>query len=133
MRRLMTTIALALAVLAVPVAAQVTTIDPNPASDGHLKRPRPQPTPTPTAPAPLAADEASSPQDAPPPPPQNLVADAPAPDVPQTRGPTYDQGDEIGAAEGVFGRGAKGLAGIIEKILAMQGRPNAFFTGREGS
>jgi len=133
MRRLMTTIALAMAVLAVPVAAQVTTIDPNAAIDGDLKRPRSQPTPTPTAPAPLAADEASSPQDAPPPPPQNQVADAPAPDVPQTRGPTYDQGDVIGAAEGVFGRGAKGLAGIIEKILAKQGRPNAYITGREGS
>ncbi|HEX4693355.1 DUF1134 domain-containing protein [Sphingomonas sp.] len=131
MRRLMTTIALALAALAVPVTAQVTTIDPNAAIDGDLKRPRPQPAPS--APAPLAADEGRAPQDAPPRAPDDQVATAPAPDVPPTRGPTYDKGDVLGAAEGVFGRGAKGLAEIIEKILAKQGRPNAYIVGREGS
>ena len=39
----------------------------------------------------------------------------------------------IGAAEGVFGKGAEGLAGIIEKILKDQGRPNAYISGREAS
>jgi len=32
---------------------------------------------------------------------------------------TYQQDDLIGAAEGVFGKGSKGLAGIIEKILKL--------------
>ena len=43
----------------------------------------------------------------------------------------YQEDDLIGAAEGVFGKGAEGLAGIIEKILKDQGRPNAYIAGRE--
>jgi hypothetical protein len=37
-----------------------------------------------------------------------------------------------GAAEGVFGKGAKGLAGLIKDILKKQGEPNAYIVGREG-
>ena len=48
MRRLMTMIALALVALTGPVAAQVTTIDPNVAIDGDLKNPRPAPSPAAT-------------------------------------------------------------------------------------
>ena len=44
----------------------------------------------------------------------------------------YQKDDLIGAAEGVFGQGAEGLAGMIEKILAEQGKPNAYIVGREG-
>lgn len=47
-------------------------------------------------------------------------------------GPTYQKDDLLGAAEGVFGKGAKGLAGIIENILKKQGEPNAYIVGREG-
>lgn len=47
--------------------------------------------------------------------------------------PTYRKDDLIGAAEGVFGKGAAGLAGIIERILADQGEPNAYIAGREAS
>ncbi len=46
---------------------------------------------------------------------------------------TYDRNDLMSAAEGVFGKGAEGLAGIIEKILKDQGRPNAYIAGREAS
>ncbi|MEW4468797.1 DUF1134 domain-containing protein [Parasphingorhabdus sp. JC815] len=46
---------------------------------------------------------------------------------------TYQDDDLIGAAEGVFGKGAKGLAGVIEDILQKQGRPNAYIAGREAS
>ncbi len=45
---------------------------------------------------------------------------------------TYQQDDLIGAAEGVFGKGAKGLAGLIEDILKKQGQPNGYIVGREG-
>ncbi len=45
----------------------------------------------------------------------------------------YRKDDLIGAAEGVFGKGAQGLAGIIEKILKDQGQPNAYIAGREAS
>ncbi|PXA99467.1 DUF1134 domain-containing protein [Nostoc sp. 3335mG] len=44
---------------------------------------------------------------------------------------TFQQDDLIGAAEGVFGKGAAGLAGIIENILKEQGEPNAYIAGRE--
>ena len=44
---------------------------------------------------------------------------------------TYGEDDLIGAAEGVFGDGAKGIAKMIEKMLAEQGRPNGYIVGRE--
>ena len=47
--------------------------------------------------------------------------------------PTYRRDDVIGAAEGVFGKGAKGLGEILEKILKDQGEPNAYIAGREVS
>lgn len=46
---------------------------------------------------------------------------------------TYKRDDLIGAAEGVFGKGAKGLAELVEKILKDQGEPNAYIAGREAS
>jgi len=45
---------------------------------------------------------------------------------------TYQQDDLIGAAEGVFGKGAEGLAGMIENLLREQGEPNGYIVGREG-
>lgn len=44
---------------------------------------------------------------------------------------TYGEDDLIGAAEGVFGKGAEGLARMIEKMLKEQGRPNGYIVGRE--
>ena len=45
---------------------------------------------------------------------------------------TYGEDDLIGAAEGVFGAGAEGLARMIENILEEQGEPNGYIVGREG-
>jgi hypothetical protein len=45
---------------------------------------------------------------------------------------TYQEDDLIGAAEGVFGKGAQGLGKLIEDILKKQGRPNGYIVGREG-
>lgn len=45
---------------------------------------------------------------------------------------TYGEDDLIGAAEGVFGKGAEGLAGLIEDLLRKQGEPNGYIIGREG-
>lgn len=59
----------------------------------------------------------------------NSVASA----APAVAGGTYRKDDVIGAAEGVFGKGAEGLAGIVEKILKDQGEPNAYIAGREAS
>ena len=44
---------------------------------------------------------------------------------------TYKQDDLIGAAQGVFGEGAEGLAKMIENLLEEQGEPNAYIVGRE--
>lgn len=44
---------------------------------------------------------------------------------------TYGEDDLIGAAEGVFGKGAQGLAGMIEDLLRKQGEPNGYIVGRE--
>ena len=73
-------------------------------------------------------------------------ASAPAPDAPGpsidlgNAGPpaaaastTYRKDDLIGAAEGIFGKGAAGLAGMIEDLLRKQGEPNGYIVGREGS
>lgn len=45
---------------------------------------------------------------------------------------TYKRDDLIGAAEGVFGKGAEGLARMIETWLEKQGEPNGYIVGREG-
>ncbi|MEM9311422.1 MAG: DUF1134 domain-containing protein [Pseudomonadota bacterium] len=44
---------------------------------------------------------------------------------------TYAEDDLIGAAEGVFGKGAKGLAKLIEDLLKKEGQPNGYIVGRE--
>lgn len=44
---------------------------------------------------------------------------------------TYGEDDLIGAAEGVFGKGAQGLAKMIENLLRDQGEPNGYIVGRE--
>jgi hypothetical protein len=46
---------------------------------------------------------------------------------------TIPREDIFSAAEGVFGRGAEGLAGVIENILQDQGEPIAYISGREAS
>lgn len=45
--------------------------------------------------------------------------------------PTYGEDDLIGAAEGVFGKGAEGLAKLIQDLLKKQGEPNGYIVGRE--
>lgn len=54
-----------------------------------------------------------------------------SPAVAAAQGDTYAKDDLIGAAEGVFGKGAEGLARIIEGWLEKQGEPNGYIVGRE--
>lgn len=141
--------AMAAAVLAVaaplaPAVAQVTTVDPDAAIDGDLNRG------TTFSPAPPTQAPAEMPAEAPPAtgngtpmeadasvgswnsgqmsaPPQAVATTARPGDSTQT----YREDDLIGAAEGVFGKGAKGLADVIKDLLAKQGEPNAYIVGRE--
>lgn len=116
-------------------AAQVQTVDPDKAIDGDLAKPAAAPSAKPSididpsaAAAPPPAQSAPQPAAAP--------AQAAAPTAPPapgaSQGSTYKQDDLIGAAEGVFGKGAKGLATMIQDLLKKQGEPNGYIVGREG-
>ncbi len=128
MRRLVTMFCMVALAATAPVTAQVKTIDPNSAIDGDLqKAPRPAPAPVPS-PGPVQPSFDESP-----PPEAGAAAPDAMPQVPQTAGPTYEDDDVLAAAEGTFGKGAKGLAKAIESVLKKQGRPNAYIAGREAS
>jgi hypothetical protein len=129
--------AAALGLGAVPAAAQVTTIDPNTQIDSDINAPpaqRPADRSAPVDPGPQTAQDAAA---------QPNGYDRLAPVPAETRAVpvgaraqatnTFQHDDLIGAAEGVFGKGASGLAGIIERILKDQGEPNAYIAGREAS
>ncbi|MEO8723830.1 MAG: DUF1134 domain-containing protein [Sphingobium sp.] len=117
-----------------PLAAQVQTVDPNTAIDADLApaqgvpAPASAPPPAYASPAPPSAAPVTSGQTASGAP--VTPNSAPAAPNPNT---SYQHDDVVGAAEGVFGKGAEGLAGIIEKILKDQGQPNAYIAGREVS
>ncbi|MEO7553744.1 MAG: DUF1134 domain-containing protein [Alteraurantiacibacter sp.] len=59
-------------------------------------------------------------------------AEGTAPGTPPASSTTYAQDDLIGAAEGLFGKGAEGLARLIQDVLKEQGEPNGYIVGREG-
>lgn len=121
--------------------AQVRTVDPNEAIDADLSPARPGAGAEPVTEAPLDGGydygtpdngTTSSAESLPP------VADGSAPAAnaavpPAASGNGYQKDDLIGAAEGVFGKGAEGLAGLIEDILRKQGEPNGYIVGREAS
>ena len=130
----LTTWAVMAAMGATPVAAQVRTIDPNRAVDGDLAGPPPASTPVqrPYSPpaqqeAPVAATSVPLPQGS------SAPAQEARANATTQAADTFERDDLMAAGEGVFGKGAEGLAGIIEKILKDQGRPNAYIAGREAS
>jgi hypothetical protein len=122
---------LAVACAAAPLLAQgIQTIDPDSAIDGDLAQPGApaEPAPTPVAPPVYYEDGVATTPAAPPP------AAAPSSTAPIATAPasdTYKEDDLIGAAEGVFGKGAEGLARMIEDVLKKQGEPNGYIVGRE--
>lgn len=115
------------ALIAAPASAQMQTIDPDRAIDGDLAGPQPAPAyPSPAAPAAPPYEPVQPPAGGTPVAPQSVPAD------PAAASTTYRKDDLIGAAEGVFGKGAQGLANMIEDLLAKQGEPNGYIVGREG-
>ncbi|QPQ54291.1 DUF1134 domain-containing protein [Allosphingosinicella flava] len=135
-------------ILSSPALAQITTIDPNdageyePAVDGQ--------SPQPATPSSYPSSSTTGTDQAPPPAGDYVPVDG---GPQESAAPAYQaqqpvQGDAatrasaavstavprsnvFDAAEGVFGRGAEGLAGLIENILKKQGEPTAYITGRE--
>ncbi len=129
--------------LAAPAVGQpMQAVDPDAAIDADLAGPpsaaaQPLPPVTQPAPVPPADPAVPPPVDVPvAPAPASVPADAPpaqAVAAATASGATYREDDLIGAAEGVFGKGAAGLADVIKDILAKQGQPNAYIVGREAS
>jgi hypothetical protein len=111
-----------LLMVAAPATAQISTIDPNDAIDADLGQP----------PKVDAPDTADVPTDAPVVGTEQLPADPGGAEVPTADQATYQDDDLLGAAEGVFGKGAEGLGKLIEDILKKQGKPNGYIVGREG-
>ena len=111
---------------------KVKTVDPTAAIDGDLSKSPPSSSSLP--PPPDNGDPDTTASD-----PADTTTDLGAPQTadtappPPTTGPTYKRDDLIGAAEGVFGKGSKGLAELIEKILKKQGEPKAYIAGREAA
>ena len=136
-RTFVAVMAAGLTVMAGPATAQVVTVDPDAAwdepIDGDLDPQQGQELP----PASDMGDSAPDMPDAAPAPqwsPSDAetaageAVDAATLEDPAT---TYREDDLIGAAEGVFGKGAEGVAKMIRKLLADQGEPNAYIVGRE--
>jgi hypothetical protein len=128
-----------------PALAQVKTVDPDAAIDGDLNGGDTSFSTTPAAPSePVAPDAGSTAAG-------NGAAGNGTPVDPATgvsswdanqmgaatttqtadKSTTWHEDDLIGAAEGVFGKGAKGLADVIKDLLAKQGEPNGYIVGRE--
>ena len=127
---------LGLALSPLPAAAQMREVDPNSTViDSDLNNPAPPPeTNDSTAGTSYDSDLATGDHqtsEAPPVDGTATSADGSATTVAAAPGATYKKDDLIGAAEGVFGKGAQGLAGLIEDILKKQGEPNAYIVGRE--
>lgn len=132
---------IALAGLAGTAPAQIRAVDPNTAIDADLGTPQAGPA-VPPASSVYYDYSATPPADAPaaPPPAAPMQASQPAqaavkqsPAVPVQTAGTYKRDDLIGAAESVFGKGAKGLATLIERVLKDQGEPTGYISGREAS
>lgn len=120
----------AVGLAASPLAAQVETVDPDSAYNAPIDGDLEQPAASADIPQDAAAAQgeiavAETP----------VLADAPPPAAAAVaKGDsteTYREDDLIGAAEGVFGKGAKGVADMIRKTLADQGQPNGYIVGRE--
>ena len=109
---------------AVPAAAQIQTVDPNQAEAWQ------------TAPEPVVEEQADqgewAPVEAQPADtaPAELYAAPPAAD-PAVPTSTVPREDIFEAAENLFGRGAEGLAGMLERVLSEQGEPVAYIAGQE--
>jgi hypothetical protein len=129
------TLGLGLALACGPVGAQqIETVDPDLAIDGDLvAQPAPADSGSPREERVLDLPPEDQPEVVTASEPSVAAAQASAePAVAAAQGDTYKEDDLIGAAEGVFGKGAQGIAEMIEDVLRKQGEPNAYIVGREG-
>ncbi|HYI65281.1 MAG TPA: DUF1134 domain-containing protein [Allosphingosinicella sp.] len=122
--------AAAILLSAAPAAAQIQNVDPNQA-EAWQAAPEPAPEGEAEAEAPLATED-YTPVEAQPAEEQSTdIYAAPPAAAPAPESATVPRDDVFSAAEGLFGRGARGLAGILEDILREQGEPIAYIAGQE--
>ena len=127
--------AAALAVSAGPALAQIQTIDPNQAGDyqpaddqGYDSSPYQDPAYEDPA---YGSSDSSSDWTPTEDPAANAGDDGSASPATSGANATVPREDVFTAAEGVFGRGAEGLGGMLENILRDQGEPIAYISGQE--
>jgi hypothetical protein len=132
----------AIAAFAVPATAQVQTVDPNQAGQPATGQAQDQTASDPGEYQPVdagsqdAGGQDAGSQDARQAPQAGAnaaapLAAAPPAATPRASGDTIPRDDVFSAAESVFGKGAKGLAKILENILRDQGQPTAYIAGQE--
>lgn len=129
MRSFLISLAAVAGLVASPLTAQVRTVDPNQAIDADLGTGQRQ-RPAPAEPEEWQEQDANPVAPAPPPSP---APGAVQPETATRAADTFERDDLLAAGEGVFGKGAQGLAGLLEKVLKDQGRPNAYIAGREAA
>ena len=127
--------ALAAFAFAIPTAAsaQIQNVDPDTGAawqPGQTPPPEEQPAQTQGDWTPIE-DNAEEPADVAAQP--DAVSSQPNAPVQASAEAGVPREDIFEAAENVFGRGAEGLAGILEDILKDQGQPIAYISGREAS
>lgn len=120
-----------LAFAAGPASAQIRSVDPDAAIDSDLTSPQSADPVTTSAPlaSPVAGELPPVSQNGTPVEPSDTAGMVGA--APAASESTYRKDDLIGAAEGLFGKGAAGLADMIEGLLKEQGEPNGYIVGRE--
>lgn len=116
---------------AFPAAAQDSSAPPATWDNA----PQPDPTEAAEEEAPPAENEWFPPEQQQAPADSAIPADQAGPAASATAAPgqTIPRRDIFDAAENLFGRGAEGLAGILERILGDQGEPIAYISGEEAS
>lgn len=130
--------------LGAPAASQeIQKIDPDTVIDGDLANPQSATAAPPAAPADSgAASPGFAGVNSPP-----TSAPATSNELPSTEAPaaatssaassanqadTYSAAELLPAAQGVFGKGARGLGEMIQDLLKKQGRPDGYIVGDEG-
>lgn len=101
--------------------APVRTVDPSAVQQGAGTPAATAPAARAPTPAPSGQAETGSAQ--------SQAAAAAAGTSPSAQ--TYSQQDVLAKAENVFGKGAEGLAGLIQNIFKENGEPNGYIVGRE--
>ena len=112
-------------VTSAPMRAQVENVDPNDVIGDEVELPVEPDVAVPETPEWPTDTQVNTLPDAPTTPSTDPIGDA-------QQSTTYQRDDVLAAATGVFGKGAEGLAGIVEDIFSKQGEPNGYIVGREG-